>query len=731
MESLMFELQFDHSGTLGRVESTCPERTEAGAISRWLVSFETSQSLERGSRLALARRWPSDWGLPQANDPAATDYLTVQTVSGAPLRWWIEVVYPWHPFDHVLYVETLAPLGVGERIELRFGDAREGSPGARMQTFVEEASPLSVRLRRGADVDWIEIARIEVAVEGAHAHTLVASAPSHVAVDELFQIHLRVEDQWGNPASGFDGDFVVEGTESLDVHIRSIEGSFNRVGVALNEVGVHRLRVRQRDGDLATVTNPIMCDVGPGERLFWGDMHAQSLVGCGSRSLSNYFRHARDFAGCDVGSHQANCYMVTAAEWEETALVTRELHEPGRFVPLLGVEWSALTPLGGDRNIYFPGDQAQLRRCSHEFVADVSDLDTDLPHVGDLHAHYRDQDVVIALHVGGRTTNLRSHEPAVERLIEVHSTHATSEWFMLEALGRGYRMGVIAGSDGVDGRPGASHPGHMSVRNVRGGLTAFALPELTREALWKAMHERRCYATTGERILLEFECDGHPYGTEYETSRPPTIRFRVEGTAPLDTVEIWRGTEKLYDVPIEPSDPKPSNTFRIAWRGTSAQGNWRQSRMVWDGHLRVAGARITNVSGYAFDTPAEGLGDWTETVVNWRSITAGDWDGVVLELDQSSSLAGRLDFATGPMTFTVPLDELEERPFVVDATDPCRTVRMERLPTGLPTTSCAGSVVDPDPYPGCNAYWLRVLQHDGAQAWSSPVFATYASAPQV
>ena len=112
--------------------------------------------------------------------------------------------------------------------------------------------------------------------------------------------------------------------------------------------------------------------------------------------------------------------MVTAAEWEETALVTRELHEPGRFVPLLGVEWSALTPLGGDRNIYFPGDQAQLRRCSHEFVADVSDLDTDLPHVGDLHDHYRDQDVVIALHVGGRTTNLRWHEPAVERLIEVH-----------------------------------------------------------------------------------------------------------------------------------------------------------------------------------------------------------------------------------------------------------------------------------------------------------------------
>jgi hypothetical protein len=53
---------------------------------------------------------------------------------------------------------------------------------------------------------------------------------------------------------------------------------------------------------------------------------------------------------------------------------------------------------------------------------------------------------------------------------------------------------------------------------------------------------------------------------------------------------------------------------------------------------------------------------------------------------------------------------------------------VQRLPTGLPPASCAGSFVDPDPHPGCNAYWLRVLQHDGAQAWSSPVFATFAGA---
>jgi len=324
----MFELEFDHSGTLGRVESTCPETIEAGATSSWIVSFETSRALEPGSRLALARRWPSDWGMPQANDPTAADYLTVHAASGAPLRWWTEVVYPWHPFDHVLYVEPLVSLAAGERIELRFGDGREGSPGARMQTFIEEASPLSVRLQNG-DSAWTEIARVEVVVEGSYVHTLVASAPSRVAVGESFQVHVRVEDRWGNPAADFDGDFVIEGAESLGGRLSSAEGSFKRADVVLTEVGVHRLRVSQRDGDLTAVTNPIVCEVDPGDRLFWGDMHAQSLVGCGARSVSNYYRHARDFAGCDVGSHQANCYMVTAADWEETESVTSEMHDPG------------------------------------------------------------------------------------------------------------------------------------------------------------------------------------------------------------------------------------------------------------------------------------------------------------------------------------------------------------------------------------------------------------------
>ncbi len=67
--------------------------------------------------------------------------------------------------------------------------------------------------------------------------------------------------------------------------------------------------------------------------------------------------------------------------------------------------------------------------------------------------------MLINLHVGGRPTNLDYYAPEIERLAEIHSTHGTSEWFVVDALGRGYKVGITAGTDGVMTRPGACHPG--------------------------------------------------------------------------------------------------------------------------------------------------------------------------------------------------------------------------------------------------------------------------------
>jgi len=605
----------------------------AGSLARFAVTIEPHTAMAPGTQIGLARRWPSDWGTPQSHSADQPDFVAIGAPSRPALRWWNARLHPWHPFDHVLFVELIDGLAAGETLRVAFGGDDHRGAGFTVQTFIEEASPLAIRLRRSADDEWTELARPVVRIVGAAPHRVVLTAPSRVSAGKPFSLHIRVEDAWGNPARL---PAPVNLAPPIERRLRIGDDGWARTDVRIDDIGVHRLVASTAiDGAECRVeSNPIDVVDGPvTELLCWGDLHAQSVIGCGARSIDAYYRHARDFAATDFGSHQANCFVVSNDELSETQATTAALQQDGRFVTLLGVEWSGASAYGGDHNLYFPGDAAELRRCSHEFVADKSDAATDLAHVTALHEHYRGSDAIVAVHVGGRTADLRWHEPTLDRLVEVHSTHATSDWFLLDALERVYRMGVTAGSDGVDGRPGASHPGHMGVRNVRGGLTAVSMPALTRPALWSALRARHCYGTTGPRIIVDLRAADARMGDEITVSRSPPFVVAIEGTAPIEAVEFYRDAVLLSTIDPMSALDGLSNTIRVAWCGTTSNGNWQRARMQWDGELRVSGARIVAATDWATDTPDEGVRERSASLIAWRSITAGDWDGVLLELD--------------------------------------------------------------------------------------------------
>jgi hypothetical protein len=550
---------------------------------------------------------------------------------------------------------------------------------------------------------------------GAKASRAVLVAPSDVVAGERFELALRIEDEWGNPAQ-LPARPSIEG--ALVEDLSDLPGVM-RWQATVGAVGTVRLAAR---GPFGTVlSNPVRVHASQPERqIRWGDIHAQCLIGCGARSIDEFFRHARDFARIDFSSHQANCFLVTGEEWRETQIVTARHDEPGRFAALLGLEWSADTNKGGDRNLYFPGDTAPITRCSHEYVADKSDLASDLPEAEDLHANYRGSRTVIGLHVGGRTTDLSRHDPSLERLIEVHSTHATSEWFLFEALDRGYRMGVTAGSDGVDGRPGASHPGHQSVRNVRGGLVAAPLRKLDRDGLWEALEARNCYATNGERIRIEFSAEGRAMGSEFRAERPPLLEISIDGTDLLESVEIFRGTKVIHDVVLRPADGPLSDRVRIAWKGATNPGNFSRARMRWDGSATLSGGRFLDAEGYAFDTPDEGILSVAERRIGWRSMTGGDWDGVIARVDARDDAT--LTVETAQISACVPIGALASGPARFADLRPLRELEIRRLPQLPGPSSWSGTFRDPSGVPGWNAYWFRVRQWNGGFAWSSPIF---------
>lgn len=122
---------------------------------------------------------------------------------------------------------------------------------------------------------------------------------------------------------------------------------------------------------------------------------------------------------------------------------------------------------------------------------------------------------------------------------------------VMEALARGLKMGFIGSGDGHSGHPGRA-VGYGG-KNT-GGLAAVLATGLSREAIWEAMYNRRTYATTGERILLNFLINGSPMGSEISAATDLKITGRAHGTRKLRSVELLKNNQVIRRITPEGAD---------------------------------------------------------------------------------------------------------------------------------------------------------------------------------
>jgi hypothetical protein len=421
--------------------------------------------------------------------------------------------------------------------------------------------------------------------------------------------------------------------------------------------------------------------------------------------------------------HQANDFQVTEAEWQRLRREIDRFHEDGRCVIFVGYEWSGMTPGGGDRNVMYRGDVASLHRSSHAEVDDMADAATDCFPVTELFRQFEGRDDVLLIpHIGGRYADIVGfHDPRLERVVEIYSDWGRFEWLLEDALRSGYRVGFVANSDGHKGRPGASHPG-ASTFGAYGGLTCVLAESLTRDAVFEAIRQRRCYGVTAaQRIHVELTVNGLPMGADGQAQGPVAIRGRVVGTGALERVDVFRGLEIVRTVsPYRATDFEGSPRYRIAWAGSRVRGRDRLTR--WDGSLELSAGRIVGASVFAMENPEKGIVEQTATRIAWISNTTGDDDGLDLTLDASAGAI--LRFRTPVIDLDVRLGDLADgatRTFPAGGID--LRVFMRRLPTTGFTRELVIDHTDPAPPRGaCAPYWIRATQEDGAQAWTSPVY---------
>ncbi len=479
-----------------------------------------------------------------------------------------------------------------------------------------------------------------------------------------------------------------------------------------------------RAGDLQVCSNPISAyDEPPALAQFWGDLHAQTEATVGTGTEEEYLAFARDQAYLDFASHQGNDFQVSDEVWERLNRTVERFHEDHRFVVLPGYEWSGNTPAGGDHNVIYRAEGMPILRSSHWQIPDTPESDLSPAHPASvlfdrLHRRVGVENVVVAAHVGGRYADVRRFfDPDLCRLVEILSCWGVFEWLLWDALEAGHVVGVTCNSDGHKGRPGAEGPGAGEF-GIAGGLTCVLAPELTRQAVFDALRARRCYGTSGPRIDLQVEMDSAPMGSILPWRRIALIHATVLGTAPLESLRLYRGREIIHEVrPAAFDSVTGSRRIRLTWGGARMRGRGR--RVTWDGAIHLAGAQIQKACPVGFDSPLDGIVEQQPDRVVFRSRTTGDLDGLDLWLDTAGR--GRLSFESPAGGCQVNLGALDT-PATFDLGGLEMRICVERYPEQLEDLALSLRCQVQPARDRLTAYLVKAVQSDGHMAWSSPIY---------
>ena len=377
----------------------------------------------------------------------------------------------------------------------------------------------------------------------------------------------------------------------------AVEDGIGHATIASPGPGVHRIEARFGD-DLRAISDPLEVTAeAPVQSLYWGDIHshirerrAQALISdadmlMGPPTVRDALEWARDVAGIHFATVSDHDLKLTDAEWRDTIEVHRKLNHDGRFVTFPGYEWGCSGGMAfnyGHRHVIYRRNRVRgvehvpLFRCCEEATQSAQGL------FRALRSTVPVEDVLSVPHHtargGGNTwMNWDYTDPELECCCEIFSIWGSSEkmgepfpidylasggYFgagearghhLQDGLARGYRFGFTGGSESHDGRPARPlvHGPHVIAETdflAPPGITGVWADSLTRDGIFDALRARRCYATTGARIIVRFSLGDTPMGGEVaagDVSGMPEFSAEVIGTAPIASCELVKNNVEI------------------------------------------------------------------------------------------------------------------------------------------------------------------------------------------
>ena len=493
---------------------------------------------------------------------------------------------------------------------------------------------------------------------------------------------------------------------------------------------------------------------GRPKRLFWGDLHNHNAVGYAKGSLERSIDVAREhldffaFTGHaswhdmpkmpgDRHMKWVDGFKVHSDHWPKTQRLLNDASDAD-FVALLGYEWHSSR--FGDYCLIFNEDEAEL------FLPDHLDKLLDFAHFhGALAIPHH-----VGYKLGWRGANFEHFRPEASPVVEIFSEHGCTETdrspfpmirhsnggrstanTIARQLQRGLRFGFVASSDNHRGYPGAYGEGVVGVW----------AEELSRPALFEAINARRTYAATGDRIALEVTVNGQPMGASLAPVADRQIDVRVEGQDPIAMVELVRNGRVVERHFPEDHAAEPVRLpGRVKCRLQYGWGPWAALNLGrvcdWDMVLRLEGGTFLKALPCFQSAPydeqrRDRLQFVSPTEIHLVSQTTREdcyaedpTKSLVLELEgePESVLSVHLKKPSSQTIRSKLRDLVDDNIVEFTGVFTSESLIVQRL---IGPSEYAATIrwTDRQPItPTPDWYYVRVRQHNGQMAWSSPIW---------
>lgn len=707
-----------------------------------------AKDIAPGGGFIVARHFMTGFAF-QAEDATADNYVAI--ASSNPEVRFAKSTLPLggmhggfrRAIDTLVFRVASGKLTAGDIVTITYGDTSGGGRGLLMPSFSSDRMPLPLYIDFDGTNLPVSLPIQPIAVSGGEVAGVDGFAPSVVATGEAFAVAIRARDRFYNRATGPLPAWEVSANGERIAEIAAAGTALTVVpNIRLAAPGVYRLAVRAKSGGLAGVVNPILVEEAPRRRIYWGDTHGHSGFAEGIGSAERFMTWARDDARLDYVTHSEHDIWMDDYEWNVLAENVRRFSQQGGFVAFLGYEWTVQNTQGGHHNVLFRTPDDRRRVPAHEYGT-LSGL------YQGLRMRHRPEDVVVIPHAH-QAGDYRLNDPVLEPLVEVMSQHGTFEWFGRMYLRQGHQVGFVAASDNHLSQPGYSAPQGGSL-SQRGGLGALRAKTRSRDALFDALRDRATYATTGERMILDFTVNDAEMGSRTAFARQRRIAGRVIGTAPIDHLAVVRGDEEIWRAEhLTETDARGDargigeSEYLLVFESDSVPfhpGDNPRGWRWWWGELTVTDAVVRVAQGMDFHTDHIHSLDVTDgSSVAFRTYTRGGSSAIKLALGDvrpSAALVLKLregrEFGGGPPRFRphqlVPAADVTLPLRLLDSGLLRRTVAfdgyVDRVTLRRVVTEGKRDVsfafTDEGEKQG-DYYYLRAKQANDAIAWSSPIW---------